>query len=125
MMYAENAYPSHLDIKYGIYVPGTATWIYYFVKKYSYSIQNCFFANIMIYGCCICSLFSFIPKEWENKTKNTGYALISVYIVTTLIMNSGSLYTLKVDTALSTVTISIMGYLLYCNHQYGYIRDSP
>ncbi|MDY6340312.1 MAG: hypothetical protein SPL61_12010 [Saccharofermentans sp.] len=95
ILYADNAFPTNIDIYYTTYTPGTATWIYLFTKTFGFSVNNCFLGQSIINISACATFFSLIRKESKTLTK----------VIMILCISANSLLLCSIDTSTSTLRV--------------------
>ncbi|MCQ2504409.1 MAG: hypothetical protein MJ103_04180 [Saccharofermentans sp.] len=110
-LYYDNSLPYTADIRYQMYVPGTACWVSFITRLLSFNVPNCFFAQSLINLSCCCSLMSVLPKAAGTVRKIVVYVGVS-FLAVLLCALDLSTYSLLVDCTLGLMALAAAVYII-------------
>lgn len=110
-MHADGSYPCTSECYYVNYVPGTATWVYYYTRGIGYSIENCYFSQMILNLSCCAGFFSVVDKN-ASVFRKAVFLCVNGLLAVLLCSMNVTTYSLLVDGTLALASVITVIYVI-------------
>ena len=108
----EELYPHTSDIRYPMYLPGTATWIYFFTRFVGFDAYNCLWGQLIL-NLFACSALISATAVVSSRRERLMVFISTVVTSMFLCAVSVSVYSLLVDNILGLTAMACAVYVLF------------